>query len=180
MTAVNEHCGPFLQWCVCQGVCFVLQNRYQRRRMYTRIALGKNSNMDVVAGESSGANGQLLSLLPFLFGLQALQMYVGWRVFQLTYHTILTPEGWLVRLTPPKAASVETTPLVLKDHKASTACTYVRDERSSVRSKTSKSDRFHQSHLMSYFYASVLTEGVAHRRRKNVRTLGVASWSVFM
>lgn len=94
---MNEHCGPFLQWCVGQGVTFVLQNRYQRRRMYTRIALGKNSNMDVVAGESSGASGQLLSLLPFLFGLQALQMYVGCKVFQQTHHTILTPEGWLVR-----------------------------------------------------------------------------------
>ena len=46
----------------------VLQNRYQRRRMYTRIALGKNSKMDVVAGESSGTSGQLLMLLPLFFG----------------------------------------------------------------------------------------------------------------
>lgn len=44
-----------------------VQNRYQRRRMYTRIALGKNSAMDVVSGESSGSSGQLLLLYPLLF-----------------------------------------------------------------------------------------------------------------
>lgn len=35
--------------------------------MYTRIALGKNTVMDVVAGESSGSIGQLLILYPLLF-----------------------------------------------------------------------------------------------------------------
>jgi hypothetical protein len=45
-----------------------LQLRYQRRRMYTRIALGKNSALDVVSGEASGATGQLLVLYPMLFG----------------------------------------------------------------------------------------------------------------
>lgn len=44
--------------------------RYQRRRMYTRIALGKNSAMDVVSGEASGSRGQLLLLYPLLFGEQ--------------------------------------------------------------------------------------------------------------
>jgi len=57
-------------WCVC--VC-----RYQRRRMYTRIALGKNSAMDVVSGESSGGQGQLLILYPLLFALQILEIYIG-------------------------------------------------------------------------------------------------------
>jgi hypothetical protein len=38
--------------------------------MYTRIALGKNSKMDVVAGESCGTSGQLLMLLPLFFALQ--------------------------------------------------------------------------------------------------------------
>lgn len=36
--------------------------------MYTRIALGKSSAMDVVSGESSGTSGQLLLLYPMLFG----------------------------------------------------------------------------------------------------------------
>ena len=45
--------------------------------MYTRIALGKNSAMDVVSGESSGGQGQLLILYPLLFALQSLEMYIG-------------------------------------------------------------------------------------------------------
>lgn len=38
--------------------------------MYTRIALGKNSTMDVVAGDGVGAHGQLVFLYPLLFLLQ--------------------------------------------------------------------------------------------------------------
>lgn len=45
--------------------------------MYTRIALGKNSAMDVVSGESSGGQGQLLILYPLLFALQILEIYIG-------------------------------------------------------------------------------------------------------
>lgn len=45
--------------------------------MYTRIALGKNSAMDVVSGESSGGQGQLLVLYPLLFALQGLELYIG-------------------------------------------------------------------------------------------------------
>ena len=56
----------------------MVQNHYQRRRMYTRIALGKNGNMDVVAGESSGSSGQLLLLYPMLFLLQ-----VRWWIHQM-------------------------------------------------------------------------------------------------
>ncbi len=49
---------------------------YQRRRMYTRIALGKSSAMDVVGGESSASTGQLWVLYPMLFTLQGLQVRV--------------------------------------------------------------------------------------------------------
>ena len=42
--------------------------------MYTRIALGKSSAMDVVGGESCGSTGQLLLLYPMLFLLQGLQV----------------------------------------------------------------------------------------------------------
>lgn len=55
----------------------ILQNHYQRRRMYTRIALGKNRAMDVVSGESSGGTGQLVVLYPLLFGLQGFQCLIG-------------------------------------------------------------------------------------------------------
>lgn len=37
----QESVSLFLLWAVMQGVVMLLQNRYQRRRMYTRIALGK-------------------------------------------------------------------------------------------------------------------------------------------
>jgi hypothetical protein len=57
----------------------MLQNRYQRRRMYTRIALGKNRAMDVVSGETSGGSGQLIILYPLLFGLQLGQCWIGAR-----------------------------------------------------------------------------------------------------
>jgi hypothetical protein len=45
-----------------------IQNRYQRFRLYTRVAMGKASPMDV-AGDS-GNTGQLKLLYPLLIGLQ--------------------------------------------------------------------------------------------------------------
>ncbi|KAL0299790.1 UNVERIFIED_CONTAM: Transmembrane protein [Sesamum radiatum] len=41
----------FLKWAIMQGVAMMLQNRYQRQRLYTRIALGKARRMDVVLGK---------------------------------------------------------------------------------------------------------------------------------
>ncbi|MBA0689837.1 hypothetical protein Goari_007546 [Gossypium aridum] len=49
----------FLQWAMMQGVAMLLQNRYQRQRFYTRIALGKAKRMDVVWGETAGVDSQL-------------------------------------------------------------------------------------------------------------------------
>ncbi|XP_030951651.1 uncharacterized protein LOC126713138 isoform X2 [Quercus robur] len=60
----------FLQWAMMQGVAMLLQNRYQRQRLYTRIALGKAKRMDVVWGETAGVDGQLWLLCPILFILQ--------------------------------------------------------------------------------------------------------------
>jgi hypothetical protein len=65
--AVFLFCQRFMVWSCFQALVMMVQNHYQRRRMYTRIALGKNSAMDVVAGESSGSSGQLLLLYPMLF-----------------------------------------------------------------------------------------------------------------
>ncbi|KAF8077391.1 hypothetical protein N665_1041s0006 [Sinapis alba] len=67
----------FLQWAMMQGVAMLLQNRYQRQRLYTRIALGKAKRMDVVWGETAGVDGQLWLLCPILFILQGFQAYVG-------------------------------------------------------------------------------------------------------
>lgn len=67
----------FLVWAVVQGVAMLLQNRYQRQRLYTRIALGKAGRMDVVWGETAGVVGQLWLLYPLLFILQFFQGYLG-------------------------------------------------------------------------------------------------------
>ncbi|XP_076951996.1 uncharacterized protein LOC143625582 [Bidens hawaiensis] len=67
----------FLRWAIMQGVVMLLQNRYQRQRLYTRIAMGKSRRMDVVWGETSGVKGQVWLLLPLLFVLQAFEAYVG-------------------------------------------------------------------------------------------------------
>ncbi|KAF1860831.1 hypothetical protein Lal_00000245 [Lupinus albus] len=67
----------FLQWAMMQGVAMLLQNRYQRQRLYTRIALGKAKRMDVVWGETAGVDGQLWLLCPILFILQGFEAYVG-------------------------------------------------------------------------------------------------------
>ncbi|KAK6926131.1 Ion channel TACAN/TMEM120B [Dillenia turbinata] len=67
----------FLQWAILQGVAMLLQNRYQRQRLYTRIALGKARRMDVVWGETAGVEGQLWLLCPILFVLQGFEAYVG-------------------------------------------------------------------------------------------------------
>ncbi|KAF5194469.1 Transmembrane protein [Thalictrum thalictroides] len=67
----------FLLWAVMQGVAMLLQNRYQRQRLYTRIALGKAKRMDVVWGETAGVEGQLLLLCPILFVLQGFEAYIG-------------------------------------------------------------------------------------------------------
>lgn len=70
--------------------------------MYTRIALGKSSAMDVVGGESSGMPGQLLALLPGLFVLQGWQVYMGVKMMVQTGQAVINKEGWLVRLRWPR------------------------------------------------------------------------------
>ncbi|CAH1446597.1 unnamed protein product [Lactuca virosa] len=67
----------FLKWAIMQGIAMLLQNKYQRQRLYTRIALGKARRMDVVWGETAGVEGQLWFLCPMLFVLQVFEGYVG-------------------------------------------------------------------------------------------------------
>jgi hypothetical protein len=87
----------FLRWAAAQAVVIVLQNRYQRRRLYTRIALGKSSALDLPGGDAAGAHGQLLVLYPALFALQALQAAVGAEMLRWTYRSLppLSVEGFL-------------------------------------------------------------------------------------
>jgi hypothetical protein len=69
--------GRFLFFTICQGVVMHLQNRYQRFRMYTRVAVGKSSPMDVSSIES----GSRLKLLwPLLLFLQSMQLVFGCQV----------------------------------------------------------------------------------------------------
>ncbi|RLM78777.1 hypothetical protein C2845_PM12G00480 [Panicum miliaceum] len=76
----------FLRWAIMQGIAMHLQNRYQRQRLRTRIALGKAKRMDVVAGETAGVEGQLLLLYPVLFILQGFEAYVGVLLLQTALH----------------------------------------------------------------------------------------------
>ncbi|KAL5200147.1 hypothetical protein ABZP36_021350 [Zizania latifolia] len=76
----------FLRWAIMQGIAMHLQNRYQRQRLRTRIALGKAKRMDVVAGETAGVEGQLLLLYPVLFTLQVFEAYVGVLLLQTALH----------------------------------------------------------------------------------------------
>ncbi|KAL5714460.1 hypothetical protein ACHQM5_016423 [Ranunculus cassubicifolius] len=84
----------FLLWAVMQGVAMLLQNRYQRQRLYTRIALGKAKRMDVVWGETSGVEGQLLLLFPILFILQGFEAYIGLLLLKIALAG--TFSGWQV------------------------------------------------------------------------------------
>ena len=79
---------------IMQGLVMILQTYYQRRRLYTRIALGKSSKMDVASADASAASGQML-LFPVLVLLQAYQLYMG--VNMIVYHAgaLVSPEGWL-------------------------------------------------------------------------------------
>ncbi|XWS38090.1 hypothetical protein CRYUN_Cryun19dG0100900 [Craigia yunnanensis] len=75
----------FLQWALMQGVAMLLQNRYQRQRLYTRIALGKANRMDVVWGETAGELGQLWVLCPILFLMQGFEAYVGLQLLKTAF-----------------------------------------------------------------------------------------------
>ena len=73
------HARP-CRWALFQGCVFALQNSYQRKRTYTRIALGRGSAMDVASGEASVAlasGSTLRALFPALYALQALQAHCG-------------------------------------------------------------------------------------------------------
>lgn len=93
--AFTTFCGSFLKWSALQGVVMVVQSRYQRRRMYTRIALGKNSALDTVTSESSGMQGQLLVLYPLLFLLQFWQIEIGLVVCYQNAPAFASKEDWL-------------------------------------------------------------------------------------
>ncbi|TVU33709.1 hypothetical protein EJB05_25542 [Eragrostis curvula] len=87
----------FLRWAIMQGIAMHLQNRYQRQRLRTRIALGKAKRMDVVAGETAGVEGQLLLLYPVLFVLQGFEAYVGVLLLQTALHGLAS--DWQARIS---------------------------------------------------------------------------------
>ncbi|XP_020685371.1 transmembrane protein 120 homolog isoform X2 [Dendrobium catenatum] len=80
----------FLVWAIMQGIAMLLQNRYQRQRLYTRIALGKAKRMDVVWGETAGVEGQLWLLYPILFILQVFEAYVGMLLLRTAFVGVIS------------------------------------------------------------------------------------------
>ena len=89
--ACLNYMSRFLVFTALQGVVMLAQNRYQRFRMYTRVAMGKASPMDVAGGEMGGNAGQLKVLYPLLFGLQVMQVYFGASVLV----SVAREHGWI-------------------------------------------------------------------------------------
>ncbi|KAA3460005.1 transmembrane protein 120-like protein [Gossypium australe] len=85
----------FLQWAMMQDVAMLLQNRYQRQRLYTRIALGKAKRMDVVWGETAGVDGQLWVLCPIRFLMQGFEAYVGVLLLKTAFFWVV-PEWQII------------------------------------------------------------------------------------
>jgi|APGre2960657444_1045066.scaffolds.fasta_scaffold01251_4 hypothetical protein len=86
----------YFLWAAAQGCVFSLQNQYQRKRTYTRIALGRASSMEVASGEAAATSGQLRALFPALFALQAAQARAGWGLLAAGARGLraaLQPEG---------------------------------------------------------------------------------------
>jgi len=66
-----------------QGIVQLLQDWYQRGRLYSLVALGKANLLDVEGGEHAGGwvehwSPTLMFLLPFLIFLQVSQLYTGY------------------------------------------------------------------------------------------------------
>jgi len=85
----------FIYFNVMQGLIMMFQNRYQSRRLYRQIALGRNQTMDVVSAESSPGKGQLLILYPALFAMQGLQFVIALDAINYSAKDFFTSAGWL-------------------------------------------------------------------------------------
>ena len=88
--ACLDYMTRFLAFTALQGAVMLAQNRYQRFRLYTRVAMGKANPMDVAGGEMGGNTGQLKLLYPLLFGLQMTQIYFGAVVLK----AVAVEHGW--------------------------------------------------------------------------------------
>ena len=85
----------FIFFNILQGLIMMFQNRYQSRRLYRQIALGRNKTMDVVSAESSPAKGHLLALYPALFAMQGLQFTCAVQAMAYSYGDFFQAKGWL-------------------------------------------------------------------------------------
>ncbi|QDZ20780.1 transmembrane TMPIT-like protein [Chloropicon primus] len=85
----------FIFFNVLQGLIMMFQNKYQSRRLYRQIALGRNKTMDVVSTESSPGKGHLLVLYPALFAMQALQFAVAIDAILYSANDFFSEVGWL-------------------------------------------------------------------------------------
>jgi hypothetical protein len=129
----------FLLFTTLQGVVMLVQNRYQRFRLYTRVAMGKASPMDVASIELSG--GQLKLLYPLLFGLQAMQLYVGASVLFVVMTTYRI-ESHIMREWQASVAGVLFVLMAVGNFTAT--LNTLRSKRSFAHKKRTRSQSFHQ------------------------------------
>ena len=85
----------FIYFNVLQGLIMMFQNKYQARRLYRMIALGRSKSMDVVSSESSPGKGGLLILYPALFAMQGLQLAMGVKAITYSAQDFFNATGWL-------------------------------------------------------------------------------------
>mmetsp|Transcript_3646 Transcript_3646/g.6197 ORF Transcript_3646/g.6197 Transcript_3646/m.6197 type:complete len:377 (+) Transcript_3646:46-1176(+) len=85
----------FIYFNVMQGLIMMFQNRYQSRRLYRQIALGRNQTMDVVSAEASPGKGHLLILYPALFAMQGLQFVIAMDAIAYSAKDFFQTAGWL-------------------------------------------------------------------------------------
>ena len=94
-TAYQVFSQKFLFYNCFQGLIMMFQNRYQSRRLYRQIALGRNSMMDVVSTETTPGKGHLLLLYPALFAMQGSQFLIGINAIVFSYKDMFKASGWL-------------------------------------------------------------------------------------
>jgi hypothetical protein len=96
---VQNFMGPLLLLIVFQAVVMLFQTWNNRRRLYTRVAIGKAGLMDVAAGDSSiGAAGNIWLLYVVVFCFQFYEGYLGVSIIREYIHAFWDTRGYVANV----------------------------------------------------------------------------------